>query len=467
MLPVSISSLSAYTSLAAAPSVDVQQAATHLAEMLRFKTVWPGVEGPAPTAELKAMREYLAKTYPLVHQKFAVEQIGESLLFKWEPKTPSRQKPMMFMSHMDVVPIEPGTEGKWEHPPFAGVIADGKVYGRGAIDTKGTLCAQLEAIESLLAAGAEPTRPIYLAYGADEEVLGQTGAARIAKTLEDRGVQVDFIIDEGTPVIDGKGVGIAKDAAIVGLSEKGFISVELTATGPAGHSSIPLPDTAIEVLTRVIGNIQDNKPSPRMTEPVREMLKALAREMPLAKRLALQAGVVGEWLFMRDLDKRPTTAAMIRSISTPTIINGGIKDNVVPGTATAVVNFRTLPGESVDDTLERVKEAIGDAKVTIKVIENAHPASAVSSATSAGFMAMSAGVRAAFGDDVTMVPTIAIGATDARYYEKVAKDAYRFSPFKLTNEDIGSIHASNEKLSIENLGGAIRFYQTVLQQAAF
>ncbi len=434
--------------------------------MLRFKTVWPDHRGPAPTAELKGLRDYIAQTYPLVHKHLKLEQVGESLLYTWEPKGKVSKEPMLLMSHLDVVPVEPGTEGKWTHPPFAGVIADGKVWGRGAIDAKGTLCAVLEALESLLAAGGEPNRVVHVAFGADEEVLGLTGAARIAKTLKERGVKVEFAIDEGSPIVDGANVGITKPAAVVSLSEKGFVSVELTAKGPAGHSSIPVPNTAIEVLARVIGRLQDSQPAPRMTDPVRHMLQAIAKELPLAKRLALQAGAVGEWLFMRQLLANPTTAAMVRTISTPTIIHGGIKDNVVPETAKATVNFRTLPGESVEDVVARVKEAIGDDKVTLELIENAHPASPVSSPTSAGFVAMGAAIRAAFGDDVVMVPTLAIGATDSRYFDEVAKDAYRFSPYKLSREDIGTIHATNEKLSVENLGGAIRFYQKVLTETA-
>lgn len=468
MRSVSVSSAasSRQAALAGLPSLNLTQAAEHLGAMVRCKTVWSGVEGPVPSAELAKLRAFIAATYPLVHQHMTVEQVGESLLYTWQPKTQSARKPIMLMSHLDVVPIEPGTEGNWKHPPFSGEVADGRIWGRGAIDTKGTLCAVLEATESLLAAGGEPTRPVYLAFGADEEVLGTTGAGAIAKLLESRGVKVEFLIDEGTPIVDGKLLGLPQRAGLVGTCEKGFVSVELTAKGPSGHSSIPHPNNAIEVMARVIDRLQTNPAPRRVTEPVRQTLRAIVTHLPFAKRMALQAGKLGEWLFMRELDKVATSSAMVRTISTPTIINGGVKDNVVPEAAKAVVNFRTLPGDTVDSVVAQVKTAIGDDKVSIGIIDNAHEASRVSSDQSAGFAALTAGVRAAFGDDVIMVPSLAIGATDARFYENVAEDAYRFSPYHLGAADVVTIHATNESLSIENLEGAIRFYQKVLTQAA-
>lgn len=452
--------------LAGLPALNLSQAAEHLGAMVRIKTVWPDGGAEAPTAELKALRDYIAKTYPRVHQHMKVEQIGESLLYTWEPKTKSARKPILLMSHLDVVPVEPGTEGQWKHGPFSGAIADGRVWGRGSIDTKGTLCAVLEAAESLLAAGGLPTRPVYFAFGADEEVLGTTGAGRIAKTLEERGVKVELLIDEGTPIIDGKLLGVPKPVGLVGTCEKGFVSVELTAKGPSGHSSILLPNNAIEVMARVIDRLQKNPAPRRITEPVRHTLAAIVNELPLAKRLALQAGKLGEWLFVRELDKSSLSSATVRTISTPTIISGGVKDNVVPATAKAVVNFRTLPGDTVDSVVAQVKTAIGDDKVDVRLYEGAHPASHVSSPSSAGFAALAAGVHAAFGDDVLMVPTLAIGATDARFYDNIAEDAYRFSPYHLGTEDLATIHATNESLSIENLEGAIRFYQKVLTVSA-
>lgn len=448
------------------PSLDFSQAAQHLGTMVRFKTVWPSAEGPAPAAELAALRAYIAETYPLVHKHMKLEVIGESLLYTWQPTTKTAQKPILLMSHLDVVPVEPGTEHQWKHGAFSGAVAEGRIWGRGAIDTKGTLCAVLEAAESLLAAGGEPTRAVYLAFGADEEALGTTGAGRIAKTLEERGVKVEFLIDEGTPIIDGKLLGLSKPVGLVGTCEKGYVSVDLTAKGPAGHSSIAHPNNAIEVMARVVDRLQTNPSPPRLTPPMRDTLKAIVKELPLAKRLALQAGKLGEWLFVRELDKVSTTSATVRTISTPTIISGGVKDNVVPEFATATVNFRTLPGDSVESVVAQVKAAIGDDQVTIRVHDNAHPASHVSSASSAGFAALAAGVHAAFGDDVLMVPSLAIGATDARFYDAIAEDSYRFSPYNLGMEDVGTIHATNESLSVENLEGAIRFYQKVLTASA-
>ncbi len=448
------------------PRVNSSAAAEHLAAALRFKTTVVSPDGPVPKAELQGLRDYLAKTFPLAHQHLGVELINDSLLFTWKPAQPSKEGALLLLAHMDVVPIEPGTETKWTHPPFAGVIDNDLIYGRGAIDDKARLVGTLEAVESMLAAGVTPKRTVYLCFGSDEEVGGAQGSQVIAKTLQARGVKLDIVLDEAGAVTQGVNPNVAKPIASIGVAEKGYVSFELTANGPPGHAAFPAKNTAIAVLSKVIDDLNTRQMPARMTPLFRETLKALGPHMPWPQRLAVRAGKLGEWLLLRTMDKTPTTAAQIRTTFAPTILKSGIKDNLVPSMATAVVNFRILPGETVADVEAHVKRAIGDAKVNVKTLAGEHSPPRVSSSVDAGFLAMAEAVRATFGEDVVIAPTLVAGVTDSRHFDAIATNTYRFTPVRLSARDVATIHGTDEKISVNAFADLVRFYQRIITKLA-
>src|SRR5438445_8677469 len=244
------------------------RAAEHLAAAIRFSTVSHQDPSEDDRAQFAGLRAFLARTYPKVHRALVRQLVnGDGLLYTWKGADASA-KPVLLMAHQDVVPIEPGTEGKWAHPPFDGVIADGFVWGRGALDDKASLVFLMEAMESLLAEGFRPRRTVYLASGFDEEVGGLEGAARIAALLAERGLRLDYVLDEGRFVSQGVVPGVQEPVASIGIAEKGYVSVELVAETDGGHSSRPPPATAIGLLAGALDRRQRQPmPAPRRGRP--------------------------------------------------------------------------------------------------------------------------------------------------------------------------------------------------------
>ena len=262
---------------------------------------------------------------------------------------------------MDVVPVESGTEADWTHPPFAGAVADGFIWGRGTMDMKQSLMAILEAVEFLLENGVAPKRTVYLAFGHDEEVGGTNGAARIAQLLESRGIALDFTLDEGLVITNGIIPGVSKPAALIGLAEKGRVTLELIVEGPGGHSSMPPLSTTVGKLARAIVRLESNQMPASLQSPTAEMLRYLAPEMPVH----LRAAIANWWLLgplvMSRLESGRATNALVRTTTAVTVIRGGSKPNLVPQKASAIVDFRILPGERVEDVEAHVDEHVRSA----------------------------------------------------------------------------------------------------------
>jgi carboxypeptidase PM20D1 len=406
-----------------------------------------------------------------VHATLKQEVVGDfGLLYTWtgsDPKAP----PMLLMAHQDVVPIAPGTEPDWEQPPFSGAVKGGFVWGRGAWDDKGNLISQLEAVESLLAAGFTPKRTVYLAYGADEEVGGQRGAARIAALLKSRGVKLDFVIDEGLLITEGVMPGLDKPVALVGVAEKGFMSLGIAANAAPGHSSMPPPPggSAIARISEALLRL-DRRPMPAAMRGVaREMFETVAPEMHGFGRVALS----NLWLFgpvvQKQLEKMPSTNAMLRTTTALTVVRAGNKDNVLPGRAEATVNFRLLPGDTIASVTAHVEDAAKAAapkgKFELTRLPGSSEASPVSPTQSASYQLINKTVRELFPGTV-VAPGLMIGATDSRHMIEIADHVYRFSPVRAKPEDLPRFHGTNERITEANLVELIRFYHRLVQQAA-
>ncbi|MBY0565352.1 MAG: M20/M25/M40 family metallo-hydrolase [Hyphomonadaceae bacterium] len=445
-------------------AVDAEAAAARLGAAIRIRTVSIVNEGddPAPFAQLHA---WMQQTYPAFHAAARRELVNTlSLLYVWEGSDPA-QPPMLLLAHQDVVPVPDETRGAWSDDPFGGVVRDGAVWGRGAIDDKGSLVAILEAAELLAAQGRRPTRTILFAFGHDEEIGGE-GAQAMAQVLADRGVRAWFAIDEGLAIIDRHPL-TGRPTALIGIAEKGFATLRVSAVGRPGHSSMPPPETAVSLVAEAVDRVHSMRIERQLGGgPAHAMMRALAPELSLTTR----AAVANEWLFGPALQQRfaqdPAAMALIGTTVAPTMMNAGVRPNVLPGEATAMINFRLHPRDTAADILARARAGIADIEgVTLDWAEPPREASATSSVTSSSYALIAALSEASYGE-AAVAPGLVLGGTDSRHYGSVAENVYRFAPMVLSSDDLETIHGNNERVSVENLERLIRFYAGLMEAGA-
>lgn len=441
---------------------DEARAIEHLQSALRLETISYQEAEKMDTGTFLAFHRLLESAFPKVHETLSREIVHEySLLYTWKGSDPSL-KSMVLLAHYDVVPA-PSPE-TWAYPPFSGELADDFVWGRGALDDKCCVMGILEAIEALLAEGFSPTRTLYVAFGHDEEVGGWGGAAKMAELLGSRGVEAEFVLDEGMAVVEGVLPGLTKPLALIGLTEKGYLTLELRAEAEGGHSSQPPPQTAIGILSAAVARVESRPFKARLRGPMRDTLEHAAPELTAPMRLLF----TNLWLF-RPLVERQflgqrTTAAMLRTTTAATIIEGGSKENVLPDSARAVINFRLLPDNSIEEVIDHVRKTIDDGRVEITVLGRANEAPPPSATDSTGYHALGKTILQSFGE-VIVAPSMMLGGSDAHHYSTVAQDIYRFSPLRLSPEDIDRIHGTDERIGPEDYLRGIRFYAQLIRNA--
>jgi carboxypeptidase PM20D1 len=452
-------------------AIDAQKTARDLSGAIQFPTIsWEAgseEQWKASHDAFDGFHLYLEKTFPRVYAKLDHEIVGKNnLLFTWKGSNPSL-KPILLMGHQDVVPIEPGTEGKWTHPPFSGEIADGFIWGRGTLDDKMTVVGLLEAVDILLAKGFQPKRTIYLAFGQDEEIGGLEGAEKIAQLLKSRGVQLEFVTDEGGFISLGMMPGVSAPVAMVGTSEKGYLSLELSVETPGGHSSVPSNNSSIAILSAAIDKIQAHPMPAHVHGPIGEFLEYAGGSASFPMRVVFK----NMWLFgpvvQSILEASPDTNATLRTTAAPTIFQAGTKDNVMPSRARAVVNFRLLPGDTIASVTEHFRKAIDDPRVKMQPIAGEPPseASARSNVDSPNFKRMQRTLAQVYPDAV-VAPFVFVGATDSKHYATLTPDIYRFAPMIMDSEDVGRIHGTNERIGVDNFARSIDFLCQLIQNAA-
>jgi len=454
--------------VAAIPKVDVdgQAAAARLSEAIRFRTISNFLNPEQDAAALDGLRAHIEKSFPAFHSVARQEVVaGHSLLYTWEGSDP-KAKPIALLAHQDVVPIAPGTEKDWEHPPFDGVISDGFIWGRGSWDDKGNLFSILEAAEALIQQGFHPKRTIYFAFGHDEEVSGTRGAKAIAALLASRGVRLDYVIDEGLLITHGVMPGLDKPAALVGLAEKGYATLVLTTHTAPGHSSMPPHETAIGMLAAALTRLEDNRLPMQIRATVADSFDTLAPEMSGFNRIALS----NLWLFrplvLRELERSGgVTEATVRTTTALTIFEAGVKDNVLPAVASATVNFRLMPGETEASVTEHVRETIRNDRISIQPFAgNAEPPP-VTPSTSPRYQMLNRTIREVF-PDVVVAPGLMVAMSDSRHYADIADNIFRFTPVRANTEDLKRFHGTNERVSIEGYVDMIRFYRRLIENSA-
>ena len=419
-------------------------------------------------------RQFLEANYPRLHESLSMstgltfgDDRNQSLLFEWKGNVDSDALPILLMAHFDVVGIEASTVDEWTHPPFSGEIAEGDIWGRGTLDDKCAVIALCEAAEGLLEQGFQPNRTVYLSFGHDEEVGGTYGNKLIAKWMGEQGKRLEFVLDEGGGIFNDV-PGLGQPAALIGIGEKGFLTVKLTVNlDDTGHSSIPPHETAISILAKAIVRLQDQPFPARLDGGAGDMLTFVGPEMPFANRLAVSNRWLFEPLIRKQLASSAVGNAAIRTTIAPTIIDGGFKDNVLPSEASVTLNLRLLPGDQIKGAVEYLREVVDDERVTVSEPLLGKDPSRLSSADSDSFEMLHRTIKEVY-PDVVVAPFVVVAGTDASHYdsESLSNHVYRFAPWRLGQEEIKRIHGINERIPQADFENMIRFYRRLLQNAA-
>ncbi|WP_428629418.1 M20 family peptidase [Sphingopyxis sp.] len=449
--------------LAATPTYDLQAAVVHLSAAAQIKTISHQNAAQNDIAEWDRLHSWLAATYPATHRAMTRTILpNRTLIYHW-PGSDTSLAPIIVMAHQDVVPVTEGTEADWKYPPFAGTVAEQAVWGRGTVDDKGSLIGLFEALEALAAQGFQPKRSIYLVSGHDEEA-GGAGAVGAAAKLKADGVRALFTLDEGsvvlrdTPVINGP-------AILIGIAEKGYATLQVTANAPGGHSSMPPAETGVTTLARAVLAIAESPFPVEMRGPGAAMVESLAARKGGTTKMA----VANQWLFSpilkRQLAASPSTAAAFHTTIAPTMLVGSPKENVLPQSATALINYRIAPWNKSADVMARAKAAVGDAPVELSWVKPPNEPSRVSSTSSRGWRYVVAAARAD-APDAVVAPFLVVAATDSRSMESISQDVYRFMPMHFTLKETAMIHGTNEHMKVDSFKRMIDFYARLIATSA-
>jgi len=443
--------------------LDENALAERLEKAVKFQTISYEDKTQFNQDEFIGFQKFLEQSFPKVHAAIKKEIISDySILYTWEGQD-DKEVPILLAAHMDVVPAELESGSNWTYPPFKGCIADGFIWGRGALDDKASVLGILEAMEKLLEGGYTPRRTIYIAFGHDEEIGGHHGAAKIAELLNSRQIKLDYILDEGLCITEGLVPKILKPVALVGIAEKGCLNIEFNVDSEGGHPMLPPKQTAIGILISAISKLDKNPLPARMGVPVRKMFETLSPEMPLSMR----AVFANLWLFgglvKKKLSSAPRTNALVRTTAAPTIFHAGIKNNVLAIKAKAIVNFRLLQGDTIDELLSSVRRTINDLRVNIVALEGikCNP-SPIADMESQGFLSVKRAIHQIF-PQALVAPGLVVGTTDSRHYSALTRNILHFSPIRLRSDDMQRIHGTDERISIEEYKDVVKFYIQLIQ----
>ena len=442
--------------------IDGEAAINNLATSIRFKTISHQDKEKFSPQEFEGFIKWAADTYPEFHSAMQLEMLEYTLLFKWAGSD-SSLAPILLTAHYDVVPVIPGTESIWEEEPFAGVISNNRIWGRGALDDKSGVVGMMEAATYLIKNNFQPARTVYFSFGHDEEI-GGSGAAQVTEKLKQEGVQLQWSLDEGSFVNRGFFPGVDKLVAPINVAEKGIMNLLIVAKAKGGHSSTPPKKTAVTILADALIKLE-NEPLPGSLEGLSAvMFDEVSKHMPFGYRFLF----ANRWLFGGLLDSQmsstPVINAMIRTTTAPTMLNGSIKSNVLPIEATALINFRLHPRDSIESVTEHVRRVVGSDQVEVRTLGGME-ASGVSSWESPGYEIISSSLSKVYGE-VVSVPGIMIAASDTRHYSKVADNSFRFNPFSIVPEDMTGFHGTNESIAIDSFIAGIKTYVDIINEGS-
>lgn len=436
-------------------------AVARLSEAITYRTITHADMADMDTLAFLRFQSFLDEQFPLIASRLVKERVGLSLLYTWRGSDP-RVKPVLLMAHQDVVPADDSLS--WSAPPFSGEVKDGYLYGRGSLDIKSGLLGVMEAVEALLGEGFVPERTIYLAFGHDEESGVGTGAEEIVALLKNRSARLDYVLDEGGLILKEALPGLKEPVALIGIAEKGYMNIRITARADGGHSSMPGKTTAVTRLSDAIVNIRKQPFPARLEGPLRELFAFTSPEMSYPFRLLFANPEIFGGLIKNQMEASPSGNAILRTTTAVTMLQGSGKENVIPPSASAIANLRLLPGTTADDVIRHLNQVIGDTSVQLEVLSY-QSASPISSSDSKAFEDIRRSVKAVFPNTVSG-PYLLVALTDSRHFADIADNVYRFHPAVYDKADLKRLHGRDERISVENYLRSVAFYRRLLLSSA-
>ncbi|NLT19010.1 MAG: Succinyl-diaminopimelate desuccinylase [Firmicutes bacterium ADurb.Bin080] len=434
--------------------IEQEKVVAHMIEAIQFETI------TLPNNEIEnniflEYHSFLERTYPLIMQKAEKTIINRySVIYKYLGSD-ENLLPVALLAHQDVVPAP--DEG-WEFPPFSGHLTeDGYIYGRGSQDMKSQMISALEGLEILLAEGKIPKRTIYFCFGHDEELGGRYGAKKIVEFFKEKKIRFEYVLDEGGAIIDGKIMGIDNKIALVGTCEKGYADITLEAIKEGGHASTPTRRTAVGLLSEAVFKLEKNQMRPYFSQPVKEMLRDIAPFMnPFFKFAIANRDILSPLLKKVLTLASPFTNCIVRTTIAPTQLFGATTPNTLPSKAKANVNCRLNTGETIEKLISHIQKVVGK-NISVKADDKSKNPSPVSNTDCDAFRAIRKTVYEAF-DGFIMAPYPFIATSDSAYYHQVSDNVYRFTPLLKEESDANRIHGKNERITVDMLVTATRFF---------
>lgn len=439
-------------------NINLDDLSDHLVSMVRCKTVSSYDKTLTSIDEFDKFRNLLIKLYPKTHQNATLESIGQTgLLYRVKGKDSS--KSIVLMSHYDVVPA---AEEYWEKPPFEGIVENNTIWGRGTLDTKGTLCGIMEAVEILISEGFTPQYDIYLAFSGDEEIAGNT-APTMVDELKGRGVSPYMVVDEGGAVVEGIFPGVAVPTALIGTAEKGMLDLRLKVKSKGGHASSPPVHTPIGVLAKAVTRIENKPFKFILTPPVKSLFSALGRHSSFIYRMVF----ANLWFFSPILDLLCRKSggelnAMMRTTCAFTMMQGSDATNVIPPVASVGANLRIIGGQTYESIVDQIKKITKTDEIEYDIIYGMNP-SPSSSIEGPGYEILSDAIAQTWSNAL-ISPYLMFACSDSRHYHNISDYVYRFSAMHLTSEQRALIHSHNERITIDQLEKIVEFYLNLIKK---
>lgn len=438
--------------------VDGDKATRDLAEMIKCKTISHRNSDEDDESEFLKFEKLLPELFPKVFATCSFEKVGNrGLLIRWQGKSPDA--PSVFMSHYDVVSVE---AADWQKPAFDGILEDGFLWGRGTLDTKGTLNGILQAAELLISEGFVPNNDVYFAFGGNEEVSGD-GSYGIVQLFKQRGITPGLVLDEGGAVCTGVFPGVKKPIALIGTGEKGQLNIQYTVKGGGGHSSSPKANSPIIRLSRACLNVEKSSFKYTLSSPTAQLFNTAGRHSNFLYRMIF----ANQWIFGGVLGIYSKLAggefnAIVRTTTAFTQMSGSKGQNVIPAVATMVSNHRIIPGENVESVVAHVTKAVNDENVKVSVINGVDP-SVISRTDCEAYERVRSTVAETWQDTI-VTPYLMVAGSDSRHWGEISDKVYRFSAMALSKEERGMIHGNDERIPVETIVRTVEFFARIMKK---
>ena len=434
--------------------------ATHdLAEMIKCKTISHQDASLDDEAEFEKFEKLLPDLFPAIYSKCQYEKVGKrGILIRWKGKSP--ESPSVYMAHYDVVSVE---QDDWEKPAFDGILENGVLWGRGTLDTKGTLNGILQAAETLITEGFVPKNDVYLAFGGNEEVAGD-GSQGIVELFKQRGITPGLVLDEGGAVCNNVFPGVTDPIALIGIGEKGQMNIKYSVKGGGGHSSSPKAGGPIPRLSAAALRVENATFKYTLSEATAQMFNVAGRHSTFLYRMIF----ANLWCFAPALSLYAKLCggefnAVVRTTTAFTQMSGSKGANVIPADAYMVSNHRIIPGETIESVLAHVKKAAKDDTINISLINGNNP-SIISDTNCEAYERVKSTVAETWQEAIVS-PYLMVAGSDSRHWGAISDKVYRFSAMALSKEERGMIHGNNERIPVSTISRTVEFFIRMMKKS--